>query len=93
MVVSVHFSIQIYHSIYFYFQLTAIAVESGQNLEKIAFKDQSWLGLKTRSRESPLLLSALLTFGSLNNFQLCHHPSFPYSSFRLALHPLCLPYH
>ena len=28
-----------------------LAVEYGQDLKKIQFKDQSWLGLKTRSRE------------------------------------------
>lgn len=31
-----------------------IAVESGQDLKKIKFKDQSWLGLKTRSRDATL---------------------------------------
>lgn len=31
--------------------LTGLAVDCGQNLEKVAFKDQSWLGLKTRSRK------------------------------------------
>ena len=31
--------------------LTDLAVEFGQDLKKIQFKDQSWLGLKTRSRE------------------------------------------
>lgn len=28
-----------------------LAVEYGQDLKKIHFKDQSWLGLKTRSRK------------------------------------------
>lgn len=28
-----------------------MAVEMGQDLKKITFKDQSWLGLKTRSRK------------------------------------------
>jgi len=28
-----------------------LAVEYGQDLKKIQFKDQSWLGLKTRSRK------------------------------------------
>ncbi|EEZ99715.1 integrin-linked protein kinase isoform X1 [Tribolium castaneum] len=31
-----------------------MAVESGQDLKKIIFKDQSWLGLKTRSRDATL---------------------------------------
>ncbi|KAI4470652.1 serine-threonine protein kinase [Holotrichia oblita] len=31
-----------------------IAVEAGQDLKKIKFKDQSWLGLKTRSRDATL---------------------------------------
>ncbi|XP_063910854.1 integrin-linked protein kinase [Zophobas morio] len=31
-----------------------IAVEQGQDLKKITFKDQSWLGLKTRSRDATL---------------------------------------
>lgn len=35
--------------------LTDMAVDSGQNLEKVAFKDQSWLGLKTRSRKCGFL--------------------------------------
>lgn len=28
-----------------------LAVETGQDLKKINFRDQSWLGLKTRSRK------------------------------------------
>jgi len=28
-----------------------LAVEYGQDLKKIQFKDQNWLGLKTRSRK------------------------------------------
>lgn len=31
-----------------------IATEAGQDLKKITFKDQSWLGLKTRSRDATL---------------------------------------
>ncbi|XP_023030339.1 integrin linked kinase [Leptinotarsa decemlineata] len=31
-----------------------IAVESGQDLKTIKFKDQSWLGMKTRSRDATL---------------------------------------
>jgi integrin-linked kinase len=31
-----------------------IALEAGQDLKKISFKDQSWLGLKTRSRDATL---------------------------------------
>lgn len=31
-----------------------LAVEAGQDLKKIKFKDQSWLGLKTRSRDATL---------------------------------------
>ncbi|XP_018324106.1 integrin-linked protein kinase [Agrilus planipennis] len=31
-----------------------IAVEAGQDLKKITFKDQSWIGLKTRSRDATL---------------------------------------
>lgn len=31
-----------------------LAVETGQELKKISFKDQSWLGLKTRSRDATL---------------------------------------
>lgn len=31
-----------------------IAVEQGQDLKKIKFKDQSWLGLKTRSHDATL---------------------------------------
>lgn len=29
-------------------------METGQDLRKITFKDQSWLGLKTRSRDATL---------------------------------------
>lgn len=35
-------------------RLHELAVESGQELKKINFKDQSWLGLKTRSRDATL---------------------------------------
>lgn len=35
-------------------RLHNLAVESGQELKKISFKDQSWLGLKTRSRDATL---------------------------------------
>ncbi|KAL0280544.1 UNVERIFIED_CONTAM: hypothetical protein PYX00_001804 [Menopon gallinae] len=35
-------------------RLHEIAVEMGQDLKKINFKDQSWLGLKTRSRDPTL---------------------------------------
>ncbi|XP_037781719.1 integrin-linked protein kinase homolog pat-4-like [Penaeus monodon] len=35
-------------------KLHSLAVDCGQNLEKVAFKDQSWLGLKTRSRDPTL---------------------------------------
>uniref|UniRef100_A0A6A7GAD4 Integrin-linked protein kinase homolog pat-4-like n=3 Tax=Hirondellea gigas TaxID=1518452 RepID=A0A6A7GAD4_9CRUS len=35
-------------------RLHAMAVDNGQKLERIAFKDQSWLGLKTRSRDATL---------------------------------------
>lgn len=35
-------------------RLHDLAVESGQELRKISFKDQSWLGLKTRSRDATL---------------------------------------
>lgn len=35
-------------------RLHDLAVESGQELKKISFKDQSWLGLKTRSRDATL---------------------------------------
>lgn len=31
-----------------------MAVNQGQDLKKIQFKDQSWLGLKTRSRDATL---------------------------------------
>lgn len=31
-----------------------LAVESGQELRKVSFRDQSWLGLKTRSRDATL---------------------------------------
>ncbi|CAH2004534.1 unnamed protein product [Acanthoscelides obtectus] len=31
-----------------------MAVEQGQDLKKITFKDQSWLGMKTRSRDATL---------------------------------------
>ncbi|XP_014278313.1 integrin-linked protein kinase [Halyomorpha halys] len=31
-----------------------LAIETGQDLKKITFKDQSWLGLKTRSRDATL---------------------------------------
>lgn len=34
--------------------LHELAVEAGQDLKKIKFKDQSWLGLKTRSRDATL---------------------------------------
>lgn len=32
-----------------------LSLQSGQDLTKINFKDQSWLGLKTRSRKFDLL--------------------------------------
>ncbi|KAJ4429572.1 integrin-linked protein kinase [Periplaneta americana] len=35
-------------------RLHELAVETGQDLKKITFKDQSWLGLKTRSRDATL---------------------------------------
>lgn len=35
-------------------RLHDLAIESGQELRKISFKDQSWLGLKTRSRDATL---------------------------------------
>lgn len=35
-------------------KLHELAVETGQDLKKINFKDQSWLGLKTRSRDATL---------------------------------------
>ncbi|KAK6626945.1 hypothetical protein RUM43_003224 [Polyplax serrata] len=35
-------------------RLHELAVETGQDLKKITFKDQSWLGLKTRSRDPTL---------------------------------------
>lgn len=35
-------------------RLHDLGVESGQELRKISFKDQSWLGLKTRSRDATL---------------------------------------
>ncbi|CAG0913637.1 unnamed protein product [Notodromas monacha] len=35
-------------------KLHDLAYKSGQDLKKIAFKDQSWLGLKTRSRDATL---------------------------------------
>lgn len=35
-------------------RLHELAVETGQELRKIHFKDQSWLGLKTRSRDATL---------------------------------------
>ncbi|XP_045463350.1 integrin-linked protein kinase [Harmonia axyridis] len=34
--------------------LHSLAVETGQDLKKIKFKDQSWLGLKTRTRDATL---------------------------------------
>uniref|UniRef100_A0A224XPM3 Putative integrin-linked kinase n=1 Tax=Panstrongylus lignarius TaxID=156445 RepID=A0A224XPM3_9HEMI len=35
-------------------RLHELAIETGQDLRKITFKDQSWLGLKTRSRDATL---------------------------------------
>lgn len=35
-------------------RLHELALETGQDLKKITFKDQSWLGLKTRSRDATL---------------------------------------
>jgi integrin-linked kinase len=35
-------------------RLHDLAIESGQELKKITIKDQSWLGLKTRSRDATL---------------------------------------
>lgn len=35
-------------------RLHDLAIESGQELKKISIKDQSWLGLKTRSRDATL---------------------------------------
>jgi hypothetical protein len=41
-----------YYTTYF----LELALETGQDLKKITFKDQSWLGLKTRSRKFNSLL-------------------------------------
>ena len=35
-------------------RLHEMAVETGQDLKRIGFKDQSWIGLKTRSRDATL---------------------------------------
>ena len=35
-------------------RLHGLAVENGQKLERVAFKDQSWMGMKTRSRDATL---------------------------------------
>lgn len=35
---------------------TDLALQSGQDLTKINFKDQSWLGLKTRSRKLVIMI-------------------------------------
>lgn len=35
-------------------RLHEMAVENGQDLKRIGFKDQSWIGLKTRSRDATL---------------------------------------
>lgn len=35
-------------------RLHDLAVENGQKLERVAFKDQSWIGMKTRSRDATL---------------------------------------
>lgn len=37
-----------------HFRFHDLAIESGQELKKISYKDQSWLGLKTRSRDATL---------------------------------------
>ena len=34
-----------------------MAVETGQDLKRIGFKDQSWIGLKTRSRKFISIIS------------------------------------
>lgn len=39
------------HFLFFFITKTELAVENGQDLKRIGFKDQSWLGLKTRSRK------------------------------------------
>lgn len=44
------------NDIHSYLILSDLAVEYGQDLKKIQFKDQSWLGLKTRSRKYPFFL-------------------------------------
>ncbi|KAK9499652.1 hypothetical protein O3M35_002659 [Rhynocoris fuscipes] len=46
-------------------RLHELAVESGQDLRKITFKDQSWLGLKTRSRDATLSRHKGINMGDL----------------------------
>lgn len=43
-----------------------IAVEAGQDLKKIKFKDQSWLGMKTRSRDATLSRHKGINFKELD---------------------------
>lgn len=41
-------------NLYYLTCLTEMAVDFGQDLKRVGFKDQSWLGLKTRSRDATL---------------------------------------
>jgi len=43
-----------------------LAIENGQDLRKITFKDQSWLGLKTRSRDATLSRHKGINLGELS---------------------------
>ncbi|XP_026472417.1 integrin-linked protein kinase-like [Ctenocephalides felis] len=46
-------------------RLHDMAIENGQELKKITFKDQSWLGLKTRSRDATLSRHRGINFSEL----------------------------
>uniref|UniRef100_A0A4D5R9F9 Integrin-linked protein kinase n=2 Tax=Scolopendra TaxID=41364 RepID=A0A4D5R9F9_SCOVI len=47
-------------------KLHELAVQNGQELKKIPFKDQSWLGTKTRSRDATLSRHSGINLNDLN---------------------------
>ncbi|XP_059488512.1 integrin-linked protein kinase [Neocloeon triangulifer] len=47
-------------------QLHELATSNGQDLKKIQFKDQSWLGMKTRSRDATLSRHRGIDIGELS---------------------------
>lgn len=45
-----HGNVVSWRDLWYYIPSLDLAIENGQDLKKIAFKDQSWMGMKTRTR-------------------------------------------